>query len=231
MRWSVWITALEYGTDRLEIQADAFENSPRVLVVDDLLATGGTAAATGQLVEQAGGCLVGFAFVIELEGLEGVKPCRWPARGRVVALRLTVLPVEDVFQLLQAQQPEAPQHDRERGLFEFRLALPQFQSAWAQPNAAEENAARRRLLGGCRWLDITMVATRASLSVWQGPPELHGAVTHGPQAELAQPRELFQQQQGQTPQGSNSGWRLENTRTRRSVATPTCSTSSQRLIP
>ena len=63
--------ALEYGTDRLEIQADAFENSPRVLVVDDLLATGGTAAATGQLVEQAGGCLVGFAFVIELEGLGG----------------------------------------------------------------------------------------------------------------------------------------------------------------
>ena len=39
--------ALEYGTDRLEIQADAFENSPRVLVVDDLLATGGTASATG----------------------------------------------------------------------------------------------------------------------------------------------------------------------------------------
>ena len=63
--------ALEYGTDRLEIQADAFEDSPRVLVVDDLLATGGTAAATGQLVEQAGGCLVGFAFVIELEGLGG----------------------------------------------------------------------------------------------------------------------------------------------------------------
>merc|ERR1712100_380120 len=63
--------ALEYGTDRLEIQADAFAQASRVLVVDDLLATGGTAAATGQLVEQAGGCLVGFAFVIELEGLGG----------------------------------------------------------------------------------------------------------------------------------------------------------------
>ena len=63
--------ALEYGTDWLEIQANAFENSPSVLVVDDLLATGGTAAATGKLVEQAGGCLVGFAFVIELEGLGG----------------------------------------------------------------------------------------------------------------------------------------------------------------
>ena len=63
--------SLEYGVDRLEIQADAFEGSPRVLVVDDLLATGGTAAATGKLVKQAGGRLVGFAFVIELEGLGG----------------------------------------------------------------------------------------------------------------------------------------------------------------
>ena len=42
-----------------------------MLVVDDLLATGGTAAATGQLVELAGGCLAGFAFVIELEGIGG----------------------------------------------------------------------------------------------------------------------------------------------------------------
>ena len=63
--------ALEYGTDRLEIQADALQGAPRVLVVDDLLATGGTAAATARLVELAGGCLVGFAFVIELDGLGG----------------------------------------------------------------------------------------------------------------------------------------------------------------
>ena len=63
--------SLEYGSDRLEIQEDALSGNPRVLVVDDLLATGGTAAATGKLVEQAGGCLVGFAFVIELEGLGG----------------------------------------------------------------------------------------------------------------------------------------------------------------
>ena len=62
---------LEYGSDRLEIQSDAFEGSPRILVVDDLLATGGTAAATGRLVELAGGNLVGFAFVIELVGLGG----------------------------------------------------------------------------------------------------------------------------------------------------------------
>ena len=63
--------ALEYGTDRLEIQSDALTGKPRVLVVDDLLATGGTAAATGSLVRAAGGQLVGFAFVIELEPLGG----------------------------------------------------------------------------------------------------------------------------------------------------------------
>jgi adenine phosphoribosyltransferase len=63
--------ALEYGSDRLEIQSDALSGNPRVLVVDDLLATGGTAAAAGALVREAGGQLVGFAFVIELETLAG----------------------------------------------------------------------------------------------------------------------------------------------------------------
>ena len=63
--------SLEYGSDRLEIQADALAHQPRVLVVDDLLATGGTAAATAQLVTLGGGQLVGFAFVIELKGLGG----------------------------------------------------------------------------------------------------------------------------------------------------------------
>ena len=63
--------ALEYGSDRLEIQADACADGQRILVVDDLLATGGTAAATGRLVEQAGGTVVGFAVVIELIGLNG----------------------------------------------------------------------------------------------------------------------------------------------------------------
>ena len=63
--------ALEYASDRLEIQADSCTNGKRVLVVDDLLATGGTAAATGRLVEQAGGTVVGYAVVIELLGLNG----------------------------------------------------------------------------------------------------------------------------------------------------------------
>ena len=62
---------LEYGTDRLEIQSDALIGKPRVLVVDDLLATGGTAAAAGALVCEAGAQLVGFAFLIELETLAG----------------------------------------------------------------------------------------------------------------------------------------------------------------
>ena len=63
--------ALEYGTDRLEIQSDAFDGGGRVLVVDDLLATGGTAAACAQLVTAAGGELCGFAFVAELAALAG----------------------------------------------------------------------------------------------------------------------------------------------------------------
>jgi len=62
---------LEYGKNRLEIHQDAFAKPGRVLVVDDLLATGGTAAAAGHLVEQAGGTLVGFGFIIELSFLNG----------------------------------------------------------------------------------------------------------------------------------------------------------------
>lgn len=63
--------ALEYGVDRLEIHRDAFGHPCRVLIVDDLLATGGTAGAAAQLVEKLGGEVVGISFVIELEGLGG----------------------------------------------------------------------------------------------------------------------------------------------------------------
>lgn len=62
---------LEYGTDRVEMHQDAFHPGSRVLIVDDLMATGGTAAATAQLVQQAGGELVGFSFIIELRELGG----------------------------------------------------------------------------------------------------------------------------------------------------------------
>ena len=62
---------LEYGTDRLEIHKDAIENGQRVLIVDDVLATGGTAAAVARLVEKLGGRIAGYGFVIELDFLRG----------------------------------------------------------------------------------------------------------------------------------------------------------------
>jgi adenine phosphoribosyltransferase len=63
--------ALEYGVDSLEIHIDAFVRGARVLVHDDLLATGGTARAKCELVEQLGGVVVGAAFLIELAFLDG----------------------------------------------------------------------------------------------------------------------------------------------------------------
>ena len=63
--------SLEYGTDKIEIHADAIEKGANVLIVDDLLATGGTADAACKLVKKAGGNLVGIAFLIELEALKG----------------------------------------------------------------------------------------------------------------------------------------------------------------
>jgi adenine phosphoribosyltransferase len=63
--------ALEYGTDSLEMHADGVERGQRVLIVDDLLATGGTAKATVDLVKEVGGRIEGLAFLIELLALEG----------------------------------------------------------------------------------------------------------------------------------------------------------------
>ncbi|HOG00961.1 MAG TPA: adenine phosphoribosyltransferase [Clostridia bacterium] len=68
--------ALEYGTDSLEIHVDAIEPGQRVVVVDDLLATGGTALATIRLVEQAGGVVVAARFAIELSELGGREALR-----------------------------------------------------------------------------------------------------------------------------------------------------------
>ena len=72
--------ALEYGTDRLQIHADAITAGERVLIVDDLLATGGTAAAACQLVGSLDGEVVAALFLIELCALEG--------RGRLPGLRV-----------------------------------------------------------------------------------------------------------------------------------------------
>ena len=63
--------ALEYGSDSLEIHDDAIEPGQRVLIVDDLLATGGTARAALDLVQKTGGALVGLAFLVELQFLNG----------------------------------------------------------------------------------------------------------------------------------------------------------------
>ena len=63
--------ALEYGSDSLEMHDDAIKKGQRVLIVDDLLATGGTASATRDLVKQLGGQVQGLAFLIELVGLNG----------------------------------------------------------------------------------------------------------------------------------------------------------------
>jgi adenine phosphoribosyltransferase len=62
---------LEYGTDSLEVHKDAIHSGQNVLIVDDVLATGGTAAAAARLVEKVGGKVAGLAFVIELDFLGG----------------------------------------------------------------------------------------------------------------------------------------------------------------
>jgi adenine phosphoribosyltransferase len=77
--------ALEYGSDSLEIHEDAVQPGDRVIICDDLLATGGTASATVKLVEQLGGKVEGLAFAVELTFLKG--------RAK--------LPGLDVFSLIQ----------------------------------------------------------------------------------------------------------------------------------
>lgn len=62
---------LEYGQDSLEVHQDALHENQRPLIVDDLLATGGTAAATAQLIQQTGAAIAGFSFVMELSDLNG----------------------------------------------------------------------------------------------------------------------------------------------------------------
>ena len=75
--------ALEYGTDRVEIQADAVAPGQRVVVVDDLLATGGTLAAGIELLRQAGADVVGAAVIVELSFLGGRKRLDVPVESLV----------------------------------------------------------------------------------------------------------------------------------------------------
>ena len=64
---------LEYGEDRLEIQKDIFKSNSKILIIDDLLATGGTALAAGNLIRNSGGTLIGYGFLVELTKLNGRK--------------------------------------------------------------------------------------------------------------------------------------------------------------
>jgi adenine phosphoribosyltransferase len=64
---------IEYGKDTIEIQKDILKEGQRILICDDLLATGGTAKASAKLIEKVGGKIVGFAFLIELTDLNGIK--------------------------------------------------------------------------------------------------------------------------------------------------------------
>jgi adenine phosphoribosyltransferase len=64
---------LEYGTDSVEIHKDAISSGERVLIVDDVIATGGTALATARLVERLGGDVAGLSFLIEISALGGMK--------------------------------------------------------------------------------------------------------------------------------------------------------------
>ena len=66
-----WTYDLEYGSDTLEIHKDAIEPGQRVLICDDLLATGGTARAAAEMVKSLGGEICGLSFVVELDGLKG----------------------------------------------------------------------------------------------------------------------------------------------------------------
>jgi len=65
--------SLEYGTNTIEMHTDAIKKNEKVLIIDDLLATGGTAKAAAQLVEKLGGKVAGIAFVIELAFLKGAE--------------------------------------------------------------------------------------------------------------------------------------------------------------
>ena len=69
---------LEYGSDRVEVHQDAIPVGSRVLMVDDLLATGGTIGVCSRLIEQVGGIIVGYAFLIELVDLKGRKHLETP---------------------------------------------------------------------------------------------------------------------------------------------------------
>jgi adenine phosphoribosyltransferase len=76
--------ALEYGTDSLEMHADAIRQGERALIIDDVIATGGTAKAVAELVEKLGGSVASYAFLVELSFLPGrAKLANYPVRSLI----------------------------------------------------------------------------------------------------------------------------------------------------
>lgn len=75
---------LEYGTDSLEVHKDAIEEGKKVLIIDDLLATGGTVCAACKLIEKIGGVISGMAFLIELSELKGRE--KLPALAKITSM-------------------------------------------------------------------------------------------------------------------------------------------------
>jgi adenine phosphoribosyltransferase len=67
---------IEYGTAIMELQQDAIDKGDSILIADDLIATGGTAVAAAQMIEELGGKVAGFAFIIELSDLKGADRLR-----------------------------------------------------------------------------------------------------------------------------------------------------------
>lgn len=78
-----YVYELEYGTDTVEIQADAIKPGERVVILDDLMATGGTMAAAIELIRKVGGDVAGAACIIELTGLGGVDEMDVPFRSLI----------------------------------------------------------------------------------------------------------------------------------------------------
>ena len=77
---------LEYGTASVEIETDAVQAGKRVLIVDDLIATGGTAKAATDLIEKAGGTVAGFSFVMRLDGLDGLDKLDGKPSSSLIAM-------------------------------------------------------------------------------------------------------------------------------------------------
>ncbi len=119
---------LEYGTASVEIETDAVQAGKRVLIVDDLIATGGTAKAATDLIEKAGGHVVGFSFVMRLDGLDGLEAVRRQAQqlaDRDARPEISVSPnVQSVFKVRHVLCTVASQYIVREGSHHGSIRIP-----------------------------------------------------------------------------------------------------------